>query len=314
MTGPSTSSPIVWLLTDNKPGHRNQLRGLASRLKAHGQARCHWIDCENMSVARWRAITGIAPALNMPEEFSHPDLIIAAGSATHRLLAALRRKRGAQTYVLMRPGYPLGWFDGAIIPRHDSPAKNKSTLITTGVLNAVIPMAQLTRRQNALVLVGGPSKHFDWDDQTIIEQIRALQANWPDWRWTLASSRRTPPALIKQLENMTSPRCQFRHHEQTHSDWLSQTLADSRAVWVTPDSASMVFEAVTSGVPTGLLTLTARPRSRVASGADDLLAQNLVGCFTEQASVMVAKDSRPAPLWEADRAANWILAQRQDKT
>ena len=26
-------TPVVWLLTDNKPGHRNQLKGLGNRLR-----------------------------------------------------------------------------------------------------------------------------------------------------------------------------------------------------------------------------------------------------------------------------------------
>jgi hypothetical protein len=283
-------------------------------LKAHSHARCHWIDCQHISVSLWRAVLGIPTALDLAEGVRHPHLIIAAGRITHRLLAANRHRRDVKTFVLMRPSFPRRWFDGALIPEHDGSAADKRTLVTTGALNAVTPIARLTQRPNALVLIGGPSRHFNLDDQAIMEQINILQTNWPDWHWTLAASRRTPPALITRLEQMTSPHCQFCHHDQTHSEWLGQTLANSRAVWVTPDSASMVYEALTSGVPTGLLNLPARSRSRVARGIQSLHERELVGRFNEQSTVMTREGLDPERFWEADRAAQWILKRWRGET
>ena len=42
--GNKGQAPVVWLLTDNKPGHRNQLRGLAERLQARAGAHGVWIN------------------------------------------------------------------------------------------------------------------------------------------------------------------------------------------------------------------------------------------------------------------------------
>ena len=37
-------APVVWLLTDNKPGHHNQLKGLGNRLRVLAGASVSEID------------------------------------------------------------------------------------------------------------------------------------------------------------------------------------------------------------------------------------------------------------------------------
>ncbi|WP_236744079.1 hypothetical protein [Marinobacter similis] len=66
MTNPTdrnNGTPVVWLLTDNKAGHRSQLKGLGNRLRVLTGASLHWIDASEVSVPVWRALLGIAPTL-----------------------------------------------------------------------------------------------------------------------------------------------------------------------------------------------------------------------------------------------------------
>jgi len=299
------ATPSLWLITDNKPGHRNQLEGLAARLHAHTGARLFWIDAAGHPLPVWRAILGRAPAL--PAELPAPDLIIAAGSGTHRLLLALRKTPGARTVVLMKPAFPLAWVDAAIIPAHDLIKPSHRVLVTEGTLNTVVPVARVTAQRQALVLVGGPSRHFDWDNNAIFSQLTSLIARYPQWAWTISDSRRTPPQLSARLAGLASANVRVVQHSQTHSRWLSLQLAAARVVWVTPDSASMVAEAVTSGVPTGVFSLPARAGSRVAGGITRLANRGLVGHWRDQAGIMGASEPAREPLWEADRAARWLL-------
>jgi mitochondrial fission protein ELM1 len=95
------STPVVWLLTDNKPGHRNQLKGLGNRLRVLAGASTYWVDASTVPVPLWRALLGSAP--RMEASLPRPDLVIAAGSGTHRLLLALRKLRGTRTLVIMKP-------------------------------------------------------------------------------------------------------------------------------------------------------------------------------------------------------------------
>ena len=83
-------------------------------------------------------------------------------------------------------------------------------------------------------------QHFDWDDDVVLGQISHLIGQYPDWRWTISTSRRTPEPLQDRLDDMAGVRITVVHPQQTHEDWLSHQLSASRAVWVTPDSMSMV--------------------------------------------------------------------------
>lgn len=303
----SEPAPIVWLLHDDRRGHQVQLKGLGNRLTALVKAQNYWIDCTAIKVPLWRVLLGLAPRLDVPEPFAKPDLIVGAGSQTHRLLAVLRRKRSAHTAVLMRPSFPRGWVNSRIIPAHDDVGEDQDTLITQGVLNTQTPMAHLTDKRHGLILVGGPSKHFEWNVEAVLEQIESLRQRYPQWRWTLSSSRRTPDKAIDALSRRAGPNVLFRDHRKTHANWLAHTLADCRAAWITPDSVSMVYEALTAGIPTGLFDLPAKPDSRVARGIETLRQAGRAGHIESPNEIMADDARRPEMLWEADRAARWLL-------
>ncbi|MDC0663095.1 mitochondrial fission ELM1 family protein [Marinobacter sp. SS21] len=298
-------APVVWLLTDNKPGHRNQLQGLANRLRVLAGASIHWLEAKRHPVSLLRALMGLPPKLD--GTLPAPNLILAAGTGTHRLLLSLRRLRRCRTTVLMRPSFPLAWVDAAIIPRHDNPRPSHHVLPTDGVLNAITPLSRLTDKPEALILIGGPSRHFDWTNNVVVDQILHLMQQHPDWRWTLSGSRRTPAELMERLQSLESPKVTVIDHRRCGKDWLASQLAQSRAVWVTPDSGSMVFEAVTSGVPTGLFELVPSPHSRIAAGIATLLEDGRVALWSDQAGVMDQGSLLTPRLWEADRAANWLI-------
>lgn len=301
------SAPVVWLLTDNKPGHRNQLKGLGNRLRVLAGASLYWLDATQVKVPLWRALFARAPALD--PHLPAPDLIVAAGTGTHRLLLSLRKLKSSKTLVLMKPGFPLGWISGVITPVHDGVVATRRTLCTEGVINTVTPMASITAKPEGLILIGGPSPHYDWDNDVLLGQINHLIGHYPGWRWTISGSRRTPQELLARLDELATPKVTVVALTETHQDWLSHQLSASRAVWVSPDSMSMVCEAATSGVPTGIFQLTPRTSSRVAAGVERLVHDGHIARWSDHAAVMAGKTAESTPLWEADRAARWVIAQ-----
>lgn len=304
-TNNTSAAPVIWLLTDNKPGHRNQLKGLGNRLRVKAGASLFWISTQNTKVPLWRALLAIPPSLD--PSLPQPDLVIAAGSGTHRLLLSLRRRRNAKTLVIMKPGFPRHWVDGAIIPAHDGVAQDQKTLITEGAINAVTPLARITDKPEALLLLGGPSAHFDWDGDVVLGQVAHLIGEYPQWRWTITTSRRTPEALKTKIGEFASVKITVVTPEQTHENWLNHQIAASRAIWVTPDSMSMVCEAATSGVPTGLFQLPEHSGSRVANGILELVKAGYMARWSDHAAVMAGKTGQEKALWEADRAAEWVI-------
>lgn len=296
---PTQDNPVIWLLSDRRPGHLSQLRGLGERLQHRLGASVHTIEASACPLTLTQILSG---AFTLPRA-PRPSLILAAGHGTHRLLLALRRRLKVPAVVLMKPSFPLSWVDGAIIPVHDRPPRSERILPVQGVLNSARPVTELTAEKKGLILLGGPSRHFHWDSQALAGQILALCRHYPQWHWTLASSRRTPQALMDQLAGHDA-----LHRVQpgeTEPGWLPGQFQQSRAVWVTPDSVSMVSEALTSSLPTGLLALTPKRGSRVARGIRELADSVPVPGWPEHEAVMGAETPRPR-LWEADRAALWL--------
>ena len=290
---------VIWLVTDGKPGHENQSRGVAEALARATPTDIHLYPAR----PGWRA--GLAWLLkSLPEKsLPAPDLIIGAGHATHMTLLAARRARGGRAVVLMKPSLPRRCFDLCILPQHDGVEADAHTLLTEGAINRVRP-APGRDANRGLLLIGGVSKHFGWDSDAIQVQIKSILARMAEVNWTLTTSRRTPADFLQQLP--TAPNLTVIPHTATAPDWLPEQLSRSGVVWVTPDSASMVYEALTAGADVGVFDLPVNPKSRIgwaiAHLADD---QRITRFVTWCAHGKLLPNLHP--LAEADRCAQWIL-------
>jgi hypothetical protein len=89
---------------------------------------------------------------------------------------------------------------------------------------------------------------------------------------------------------------------------LSGKLASAALAWVTEDSVSMVYEALTAGCATGILAVPARRRGKkkIQLGIEALRRDRLV---TDYASWQAGEKlvAPQTPFNEAARVAEWIL-------
>ncbi len=132
-----------------------------------------------------------------------------------------------------------------------------------------------------------------------MEQARQLRDD-DAASWVIADSRRTPTGVAQEMAGLLGGT--WVHHGDVEPDWLPATLARTERVWVTPDSVSMVYEALTAGCNVGLFNLEAQG-TRVSRGILSLIDEGRVG--TVQRPLELA--ACPPPLAEADRAADWLL-------
>lgn len=295
MPAKSPHSLVLWRLTDGKPGHEKQTLGLCAALERITPSRTIDIRVSGgwRNLVHW--MTGQFPAgRGLPP----PDLLLGAGHATHLPLLAAHRAYGGKTVVLMGPSLPLGLFDLCLIPEHDSPPQRPNVVPTLGALNTLRP-TDTHAPDRGLILVGGPSGHFRWDSRAVARQIGELVKSRGEMAWTLTTSRRTPADFLGTLDIGT---LDIRPMETTAPGWLEDRLAEAGEVWITPDSVSMVYEALTAGCGVGLFELPANAGSRVAGGVMSLLAKGHVSRIS-QGTVA----NTPAPLNEADRCARLII-------
>lgn len=297
---------VVWVVSDGKPGHLNQSLGLAEAL-ARAVPTEHQIV---PALPAWRAALAWLLKRMPGKTLPAPDLILGAGHGTHLTLLAARRAGGGRAVVLMKPSLPRRCFDLAIVPRHDGVAADAHTLVTEGALNRIHP-AGARDPQRGLMLIGGESPHFQWDGDAIQVQINSVLARTPDMQWTLTTSRRTPAEFLAALP--AAPNLAVVPHTATGPDWLPQQLAGCGTAWVTPDSASMVYEALTAGAEVGVFDLPVNPKSRVGWAIAELADAKRVTRFVSWCAHGTLHPNTQ-PLAEADRCAEWILEWLKTKS
>jgi mitochondrial fission protein ELM1 len=68
----------------------------------------------------------------------------------------------------------------------------------------------------------------------------------------------------------------FTPYPDTSPEWVADQLRSAATVWVSCDSVSMMFEALTAGAAVGLITVPVRRHDRITAIAADLCARKLV--------------------------------------
>ena len=307
----------IWRLSDRRAGHDNQSLGLVDAL-----SRLHPLNAITIEVngARHGAQQVLARRGAQPP----PALIVGAGHATHAALVIGAWQQHARSIVLMSPSLPIALFDLCIVPEHDGVRPRPNVLQSVGALNRIQASAQRDPKL-ALILLGGPSRHHVWEQDALFAQIRELVNARTTLQWLIASSPRTPAQTMQALAALEH--VQLVRFEDTSADWLSQKLARASLVWVSEDSMSMAYEALTSGAPTGLLHVDLRDHDR-SEDADKGHARNrpnnriaaAIRALRDSGRIISTKQwldgQQPqiinAPLREADRCAQQILQRWPD--
>lgn len=288
----------VWFVTDHKAGHRTQLLGLEQALASRCELASQWLSIEHGWAELWQQ-------LRRPAR-SKPDWVIGAGRLTHLPVLLLKWRLGAKAMVLSKPAWPFSWFDLLALPRHDGQTAGPRLMLTEGSLNPVLPATDADP-QSGLMLIGGPSPHFDWDGDALLEQLKELILRQPEIKWTLSTSRRTPSDFLTRLKQLQLPGLQIFSVDETAPGWVAAQLQRCATVWVSEDSVSMVYESLSAGARVGLLAMPRKGKSRVAAGVDSLAERKLLTRYQEFLEGGYNHCDQPTLLQEAARVAEWML-------
>lgn len=317
----------ICIISDGKIGHLSQTRGLAQALIEQAQALApesshHCLEWEVQQLSLIKKI--FYKGENFPSDIpAKIDLVLCAGHSTHIAALQLAKRYRSLCFVCMSPSLPNSLFDLALIPQHDlkqeraseregnkpaansqNPKSSKGIFPTYGAMNPIRAAAGIEKK-HILILIGGPSKEYAWNGDAILAQLEQISAQ-SSAPLLLSNSRRSPENFLQEIAQRC-PNIQIEAVENTPRGWVAEKLQEAQSAWVTQDSVSMIYEALSSGAPVGILAMERKSakKSRVARGLELLIAEKRVQTFAQWEQ---SQELPPAQaLQEAQRAAHYIL-------
>ncbi|QNW91942.1 mitochondrial fission ELM1 family protein [Acinetobacter seifertii] len=265
---------IVYV-SDGKAGHRSQALGLFQAMQRQ-QANATF---EEVSIHDLPIFSLINAFFSSKKSLFKqvPDFIFGVGSHTHFrvwLLGKIFKK--AKTVILMKPNLPIAWFNYAVIPEHDGIPANSRVIVTRGALN---PIRNENRHQKARILIalGGSSKRHQWNQEKVLLSVQQIVEHHPNSEIILTTSRRTPAKFIDILRQQSFAKyLQICPVEQTPQGWIFEEMQKAEAVWVTEDSVSMIYEALTAGCRVGVIAMDRIKQDRITNSVDVLLEKKFI--------------------------------------
>ncbi len=305
---PDSNKLIIWRYSDGRPGHDSQSLGLINALGK--RAICDVYDIEAPStISSLRCIARGRPAANVT--LPSPGLIIGAGRRTHLPVLASKKAVGGKSVILMRPTLPYAYYDYCLVPDHDTPPVLNNVIATTGALNTIFADSKKDP-QLGVIMIGGPSKYFDWHDDAIISMIHTIITRGLT-TWAVFDSPRTPETTRAQLKDVQVPGFQFFPYQHNSRDTLETKLVKAANVWVTADSVSMLYESLTAEAPTGIIPVPNKKPNKISSSLE-ILAYTGQCTFYKDWYEGSSLNAPKTNINEADRCAEIIFASLTERT
>jgi len=286
---------VIWQLSDKRRGHDRQSLGLSNALSKLITTETHIVTVES-----FKLLNLLRRGFSPPQDLPLPHLIIGAGHQCQNALIKAKKTAGGLSICLMKPSLPRAWFDLCIIPEHDKVSRRQNTIETKGVLNPVVSNIA-PPLNNGVVLIGGPSRHHNWDANDLVSQIRTIIEDDSHTTWTIANSRRTPSGTANLIMNDPILKDKFFQIDDLPLNWIDQKLESCGRIWVTADSVSMIFEALSTKAKVGIIDVPAKRSDRINTIAPNL--QKLGWVYHGDAT----PDIHRPDLNEANRCAMTIL-------
>ncbi len=246
------------LLTEGMHGMISQVEGLAKALDLdfiHEK-----IELNNFWKMIPPKITPIQSFVFKNKIDEKHDIIISCGrkSVIPSLYLKKKFKKKILNIHIQDPKVKLNNFDFVVIPEHDG-VNGKNVITTKGAIhylrgeeldgNKDYLKSQIKKENLVTLIVGGPNKYYDYNEQAIKEIFSKINRNFINkgFQLILIPSMRTPKKIIDLAKNFFS-NDQIIITEVDKKAYLS-SLKISNYIVVTCDSTSMISEAAITGKP-----------------------------------------------------------------
>lgn len=310
----------VAIFLDGRPGHEKQTLGIVSALSDYTEITEKEIIVPPNSFKRqvtdyWNYFIGRS------EKYCHElagyDLYIGTGTATHLPMLMCKRRHNVPIVTCMTPSPILvKKFDLCFVPRHDGVQERNNFFFTIGPPN-LSKSGDKHQDNNSLILIGGvDQKSHHWNTAEVETQLEKLVANDDKMQWTISTSPRTPQDTTERIENLSenNPNIHFFRFEETPKGWIEKEYSRNKTVWVTADSMSMVYEALSSGCNVGILPVHWKKKTSKFIRSENYLLDKKIVVSLDDWLAKRSHWSLREPLNEAKKCAEEILRRWKKKS
>ena len=297
---------IYWF-QDSKTGHLKQVQALLDQLKKEIEISIITINVTNQE--------SFSKIFANQDQFDGQTIFIGAGHEVYSKILQAKKylkktiSKDLFSIAVLRPSYKLSSFDLIIAPEHDFRKKRipENVIPFQGSLSAT---SQIPIDENmAIIAIGGPSKHYKFDQEILIRQLQYILSVHPKHKFKIFNSRRTPEALNLRLKNELNkyPNAKFIDLNSPESHTFQASLNESALKFVTPDSSNLVFEALSVNGQTYLIQIESQKYRRIfgakkiRESMNELVNSRRVGVVSilnKNGGVDISKIENPSPHFE----------------
>ena len=269
---------ILWI-KDNNTGHEKQAKILLDEL-----SKTREINIQDIN------IKGFHPFFTYvdPVEENFFDLIIGAGHKTYSYILDIKKsqKKSCKTVAILTPTFKKDHFDLICAPSHD---QNKYTN-PKNVIFFEGSLAKVSLKEPddnvILVAVGGKNKHYHFDEDSILDQIEYFLSLYPQKKYYVFNSRRTPISMNNKIAKLTETKeimfCDYRNNDISFESILHM----SSAKLITRDSVNMIFESLSCKGKTYLVDMHVKNKvNKVVNTVNSLIEEKKIG-YIEQSEMV----------------------------
>ena len=223
-----------------------------------------------------------------PVEENLFDLIIGAGHKTYSFILDIKKsqKKSCKTVAILTPSFNKDKFDLICAPAHDQNKFNNSNnvIFFEGSL-AKVSLAE-TDENIMLVAIGGKSKHYYFDEDSILNQIEYFLSLHPNKEYYIFNSKRTPVSMNIKIAKLAETKeiifCDYKNNDIS----FESILHKSSAKLITRDSVNMIFESLSCKGDTYLVDMKIKNKmNKVVKTVNNLIEQKKIG-YIEQSDMV----------------------------
>ncbi len=302
----------VTALLDGRPGHEKQTKGILHALSTLVDIEVTYQKVPFNSVivdflTFLKIIFQVQKTSSLPQS---PQLLIGTGRRTHLPLLQLKKKYGCPVITCMSPSLVLRkQFDLCFIPYHDEIKEGSNVFHTIGPPNTSTSEGE-HKTEEGLILLGGKDYSHYWNTDDIKRIVEDIVTADKTTNWTISSSPRTPASTVSMLKKLDDNfcNCTFFDYKDTPAGWIEEKYAQCQRVWVTADSMSMVYEAMSAGCRVGLIPVKwKKKKSKFAKSQRQLIEEKRVITYEYWFQNGRKWQENISILNESDRCANEIV-------